>query len=366
MDQAEASGKTVEDALNRALVQLGAKREDVEFTVLDEGKKGGLFGRGAKDAVVRVERMASGGRPASDSPAGTDTRIPRGGRAPAGGTRGGRDRNDRPPRDDRGPRPDRPVGQDRGARPPRPQGRAGLDAASPKLSAEDFMRRPDGGTPAPAAAPDRAPAPDRGPRPERAPRPDRPERAPRAERPPREDDEERRSRRRQRDELPPVAPDINAEEVDFAAHITDDLLRILDINADISIREPITPGEGLGSALAVIDISGEDLGLLIGRRGDTLLSFQYLVNLIVGRRFPEKGNVTIDVEHYRHRREEQVLAIAQRMADRVREQGGSITMEPMPPSERRLIHLAFADDPDLETNSIGDGDNRKVVISARR
>jgi spoIIIJ-associated protein len=153
--------------------------------------------------------------------------------------------------------------------------------------------------------------------------------------------------------------------VDFAAHITDDLLRLLDITATITIREPVTPGEGLGSALAVIDISGEDLGLLIGRRGETLLSLQYLVNLIVGRRYPERGNVTIDVENYRHRREEQVLAIAHRMADRIRESGGSITMEPMPAAERRLIHLAFADDPELETNSIGDGENRKVVISAR-
>ncbi len=371
MDQAEASGKTVEDALNRALAQLGAKREDVEFTVLDEGKKGGLFGRGAKDATVRVERMDSPSGGAASTRDAADTRIPRGnGRGQSAGQRGGRDRNDRPQRDDRGPRPERAAGAERGARGPRPQGRAGLDAASPKLSAEDFMRRPDGSAPAPAAerapAPERAPRPDRGPRPERAPRTERPERAPRAERPPREDDEERRSRRRQRDELPPVAADINAEEVDFAAHITDDLLRLLDITCDISIREPLTPGEGLGSALAVIDISGEDLGLLIGRRGDTLLSLQYLVNLIVGRRFPEKGNVTIDVEHYRHRREEQVLAVAHRMADRIREQGGSITMEPMPPAERRLIHLAFADDADLETNSIGDGDNRKVVISARR
>ena len=118
-------------------------------------------------------------------------------------------------------------------------------------------------------------------------------------------------------------------------------------------------------ALAVIDISGDDLGLLIGRRGDTLLSLQYVVNLIVSRRYPGKGGVTIDVEHYRHRREEQVVSLAQRMAERVRELGSPIPLEPMSAAERRLVHLALAEDAELETNSIGEGENRKVVISRR-
>jgi spoIIIJ-associated protein len=154
-------------------------------------------------------------------------------------------------------------------------------------------------------------------------------------------------------------------EVDFAAQTVDDLLRILDIDAEIAIREPITAGDGRGSVLAVIDIKGEDLGLLIGRRGDTLQALQYLVNLILGRKYPGRGGVTIDVEHYKHRNEERIVAMAKRMGDRVREGGNSITLEPMSASERRLIHMTFADDPELETNSIGEGDNRKVVISLR-
>src|SRR5690606_21910989 len=118
---------------------------------------------------------------------------------------------------------------------------------------------------------------------EGAPRPQRPARPPR----------ERSSRENE----PPIDPDINAPEVDAAAQIVDDLLRILDIDAEISIREPLTPGDGHGSVLAVIDIKGEDLGLLIGRRGDTLIALQYLVNLILGRKYPGRGGVTIDVEH---------------------------------------------------------------------
>jgi spoIIIJ-associated protein len=163
----------------------------------------------------------------------------------------------------------------------------------------------------------------------------------------------------------PREPDINAVEVDYAATIVDDLLRIFDIETEISIREPLTPGDGLGSVLAVIDIKGEDLGLLIGRRGDTLIALQYLVNLMLGRKYPGRGGVTIDVEHYKHRNEERIMNMAQRMGDRVRETGNSITLEPMSAAERRLVHVLFADDAELETNSVGEGENRKVVISLK-
>lgn len=185
--------------------------------------------------------------------------------------------------------------------------------------------------------------------------------------PPRESSEPRESRRRERPERPEkhIEPDINGEEVDVAAHVIDDILRILDIDADLTIREPLTAGDGLGSVSAVVDISGQGLGLLIGRRGDTLIALQYLVNLIVTRRFPEKAGVTIDVEYYRHRREEQIMSLATRMAERVRQTGSAITLEPMSPAERRIIHVSFAEDPEIETNSVGEGENRKVVISLR-
>ena len=153
--------------------------------------------------------------------------------------------------------------------------------------------------------------------------------------------------------------------MELAAEVTDAILQILEIDAGIDIREPETAGDGLGGARAVIDISGDDLGMLIGRRGESLMAFQYVVNLVVTRRFPGRGGVTIDVEGYRRRREEQLLALAERMADLVREHGDPITLEPMPPAERRLVHLALADDPALETNSTGEGDSRKVVISPR-
>ena len=355
MDQAEASGKTVEDALSRALAKLNATRDEVEFTVLDEGKRGGLFGRGAKDAVVRVTRLAPSQRSAAPA-APPDTRIPRGQQAGGGRREGSRGRGAGGQGQGQGQR------RDGGGRRQGGGGtRGSVEPVMPKLTDADFLRPPSrGGQPTGDGAEGTGGRRSRGGRgrgagaagdgAERAPRP------------------ERREPRRSRDQeaLPQVDPDINAPEVDTAAQTVDDILRILGIDAEISIREPLTPGDGLGTVLAVIDIKGDDLGLLIGRRGDTLVALQYLVNLILNRKHPGKGGVTIDVEHYRHRNEERIVALAKRMGERVRESGNPITLEPMSAAERRLVHITFADDPDLETNSIGDGENRKVVISPRR
>ena len=347
MESAEASGKTVEDALNRALEQLGASREEVEFVVLDEGRRGGLFGRGARDWTIRVDRLAPGASPAAEVQA-PDARP---GRSQSGAAPrpANRERSERPPRgSDRGPRSGTSS-----------RGRDGLDQPMPKLTMDDFLK--PGGAGGAGAANDAQAAPAPAPRPARSTGPRPSSGSPRAPRP----DAGPPPERRRRDEEKNVAPDIDAEDVDFAAHIIDDLLRIMEIDAELTIREPLTPGDGVGGVKAVIDIRGEGLGLLIGRRGDTLTAFQYLVNLIVGRRYPGDGGVTIDVEHYRHRREEQIVSLAQRMAARVRETGSPITLEPMSPAERRLVHVALGDDPDLETNSIGEGENRKVVISSR-
>ncbi len=343
MDQAEASGKTVEDARNKALAKLGATIDEVELIVLDEGKRGGLFGRGAQDAVVRVVRVAPQDRVTEAAPP-PDTRIPRQSQQQGGQRRDGGGRRERGQRGTRG---------GGGG----PTSRSGFETAPQKLTDADFARPGGGPTPAQRSGDggrQGAPRRDRGPRPDGPPRGERPTRSPR---PPRE--------RSSRENEPEVAPDINAQEVDFAAQTVDDLLRILDIEAEISIREPLTPGDGRGSVLAVIDIKGEDLGLLIGRRGDTLVALQYLVNLILARKYPARGGVTIDVEHYKHRNEERITNMARRMADRVRESGNPITLEPMSAAERRLVHMLLADDPELSTNSVGEGENRKVVISAR-
>ncbi len=164
----------------------------------------------------------------------------------------------------------------------------------------------------------------------------------------------------------PVPATGQEEAVRTAVAIVRDLLRLLAIEATVTSRPPVTPGDGVGLTAAVIDVEGEDLGLLIGRRGETLAAFQYLVNLLLARRSGTRVVVGVDVGGYRRRREEWLRNLALRMAERVRSTGQSVTLEPMPPSERRIVHLALANHPDVLTVSIGEGESRKVAITPRR
>lgn len=331
MDQIEVSAKTVEDALKQALAKLGATENEVEFVVLDEGRKG-LFGRGSRDAVIRVERRANGDSSRTEQAPAPDDHGERG-RSGGGRQRGGRQS---------------------------PRARKPLERPAPQLTAEDFAPRSsssdsNGGRnrPEPAAE---APQPQRE-------QTDSPRRGPSQRGPSSDSGPRRSSPPRDRPPHPVVEPDIEAEEVNHAAQLIDDILRILDLDAEITIREPMTDGDGRGSSLAVVDLEGEDLGMLIGRRGDTLQALQYVVNVVLAHRFPNRGTVTVDAEHYRHRREEHLVSLARRMAERVSRTGDSITLEPMNPAERRLVHMALAEDSEVETNSTGSGDARKVVIS---
>jgi spoIIIJ-associated protein len=168
------------------------------------------------------------------------------------------------------------------------------------------------------------------------------------------------------EELPPGSQvevkSLDAEEVELAADYLRSLLDLMGIEAGVSVRAPETAADGLGRATAVLDIEGEDLGLLIGRRGATLSALQYLVNVMVTRKLNSRVLATIDVEGYHRRREESLQHLARRLADRVRQSRRPMTLEPMPAWERRIVHLALLEDPWVTTASVGYGDERKVVI----
>src|SRR6266540_873984 len=159
--------------------------------------------------------------------------------------------------------------------------------------------------------------------------------------------------------------DLDAEEVQSAQQFLRELLILMDISADVSVREPETAADGLGRATAVLDVEGDDLGLLIGRRGSTLSALQYFINVLVTRKLGSRVLVTVDVEHYHRRREDTLRGLARRMADRVRQSRRPMTLEPMPAAERRIIHIALSDDPSVMTASTGFGEGRKVVIRPR-
>ena len=116
----------------------------------------------------------------------------------------------------------------------------------------------------------------------------------------------------------------------------------------------------------LLNITGDDLADLIGRRGENLRSMQFVLNLMVNKQLRRRLRVQLDVDGYRSRREELLRSMAQRFAHRVRTTHESMQLETMPPNERRIIHMELAEDPDVMTESTGEGDSRRVVIKPRR
>ena len=111
-----------------------------------------------------------------------------------------------------------------------------------------------------------------------------------------------------------------------------------------------------------LNIVGDDLGMLIGRRGETLRDLQFIARLIISRKLGVWPNLVVDVEGYKARREVTLRSLAQRMSDQVRRTGSPVTLEPMPAHERRIVHLTLRDDTNVYTESVGEGERRKVQI----
>jgi len=112
----------------------------------------------------------------------------------------------------------------------------------------------------------------------------------------------------------------------------------------------------------MVNVMGDDLSILIGRRGETLSALQYITRLIVGKELKQPVAVVIDVEGYRARRERQLRMLARRMAEQAIETGRTMKLEPMPANERRIIHIELRENLNVDTQSIGEGDRRKVTI----
>jgi spoIIIJ-associated protein len=152
----------------------------------------------------------------------------------------------------------------------------------------------------------------------------------------------------------------------IARKILEDLLERMDIHAYVTAVLTRVPGQrGDIEETVTLHIEGADeeaMGLLIGRRGDTLRSLQFLLNLLVSRRVQKWPQVVVDVGNYRQRRQESLEGLARRMAERVRQTGRPIMLEPMAAYERRIVHLALREDKSIYTESSGDGENRKIVI----
>ena len=271
MESLEISAKTVDEDVDLALKQLGAKLSEVEITILGEGRAG-ILGIGAENAKVRVTKLDVG-------------------RSRMSGT----------------------------SFPPRPPVISYATATGSAQDEEDDDEEYEDGD---------------------------------------EEDEF------EDEELPEGVAGSPASAA--GREVLEALLHRIGVDASIAeVRAP-GPASSSGGPVVAFDIRGSDLGLLIGRRGQTLASLQYLVNLIVSRRVKGQPSVVVDVEGYRARRFNSLSGLARRMADRVRQSGQAVTLEPMSASERRIIHMTLQDNVDVTTQSAGEGDGRKVTIAPRR
>jgi spoIIIJ-associated protein len=160
----------------------------------------------------------------------------------------------------------------------------------------------------------------------------------------------------------PFTGDVNTQ----ARRILEDVLERMGVEGFVTpVRETVPGPDGEPQDTLTLHIEGTDeesTGLLIGRRGETLHSLQYLLNLIISRRTSKWPQIVIDVGNYRQRRKESLEGLARRIAERVRQSGIPLPLEPMSGFERRIVHLALREDSSVYTESAGEGENRKIVI----
>jgi len=165
----------------------------------------------------------------------------------------------------------------------------------------------------------------------------------------------------------------NRNEIDVVKSVLEKLLDLMEVEAEVvsvgetlsdePLEEEAPVGNKADTTRAVsFDVRGDDLGILIGRRGQTLASLQYIVRLIVGQQTKAWLPIVIDIEGYKKRRHESLQALALRMAEQVKIRRMPFALEPMPAFDRRIVHLALANHPDVTTQSSGEGESRRVVI----
>jgi spoIIIJ-associated protein len=310
VESIEASGKSVDEAVQQALARLGKRREDVDVTILQEPSRG-AFGIGSKDARVRVAirpQVSSGAiitpemADAILGPGILDVPLPE-------------------------------EAEELYEEDEEFEDEAELEDEEALLDEEEEEEEEE--------EDDDEPVPFIGVTDQPTPTPI-----------------EASTGESQQDEYL-VVEDPSREDVEITVDVLQHILRYMNIHALVQVRstKPLT-----------LNIHGinENLGLLIGRRGETLAALQLLVNLIVSHRTRHRMRIIIDAENYRQRREENLRSLAQRVAQQVRSYRRSIALEAMPPHERRIVHIALSDSKDISTESIGEGDERRVVISLKR
>ncbi len=333
MKSIETSGKTVEDAVKVGLKELNCDLADVQIDVIDAGSPGlfGMFGRLAKVRMTVKEDEA------------LDLMMPK----------FSLDAQEEPKKKQPKPEVKKPEPKPEVKK---PESKPEMKKPELKPAAAEPAQSPVQVDAAPAPKADRPPRPEREPRqdrePRRDPRPPRGPKPPKAQKPidPTPISIEAR-------DLPPL--DLSAlSDVGKSAH--EFLYKMTTLmNVPVEIRMEETPEH------LEVQMIGDELGVLIGRRGDTLDALQYLTSLQVNKDQSKYVRVTLDTEHYRAKRADALTKLAGRMAARVAKTGHRVALEPMNPYERRILHSALQGHPNVTTHSEGEEPYRRVVITMK-
>ena len=303
MRSVESSAKTMEEAVTQGLEKLGVSFADVKIDILDEGSKGFLGILGGKPVVVRLTvREDAEGGEDVLSSVALEDAVKEPEQKPA--------RKRKPKADKPEDKAEKPAAQEKAYQPKAP--RAEKPAKAPKAEKPAKADKP------PKAEKPAAPAPEA------------------------------------------VQPPADAEAPEGRAFtFLPDVTRLMGVEVTINARR-----DEEGNVR--VDMFGDTLGILIGRRGETLDALQYLTSLYVNKGREEYIRVTLDTENYRAKREEALRRLANRMANRAVKTGRKVVMEPMNPYERRILHSALQQNDAVTTHSEGEEPNRHVVITLKQ
>lgn len=312
----ETRGDDIEVAINNGLAQLGVNRDQVIVDIVDRGSAG-ILGLGRRDAVVRL----------TDVSGVLDTEV-------------------------KEVVPDAVV---------EPEPTVAAVAEPAAVSAP----------PAPAAAPpsEKQAKPKKSKPPKRKPKQtqQKQEEAPAAEATDKPKAEQKRAAKPARPPAEPLTDEARAElekELEMAASLVGQMLDKMGVSAEI--ESTISDADDLtGEYVPIVKVHGDDLGTLIGQRGKVLNGMQFLTRAMVSQQLRTKSSFVLDIGGYREKRNETLVELAERMADKVIKKGKPLTLNPMPPHERRIIHMALRDNSDVVTKSVGEGNRRRVRITRK-
>jgi spoIIIJ-associated protein len=329
----EFTGKNVEEAIRAAMAEFSADLSDLDIEILGQGSRGilGVGGEEARILAAPKSAVAAADTVRVEAPAAPPSRSSRRTAVPV----------EEPSEAD-----DEAIAESAPDAVVEDLTEAPIDTAaqSAELATTETARRSRGGRGRGGRGRNgrerehaiREPRPDRGPREPRGDRPSR-EPAPFVSGKPIEElsDDERST-------------------LDTAKAVLEEMLSLMGLAGTVEVAS--------GGETARLNVKGDDLGALIGRRGEKLASLQHIVNLIVGRREGQHHRIAIDVENYRGRREEQLRDVADRAAKRVLQTGKIIQLEAMPAVERRIVHMALLENGKVRTQSVGVEPNRRIVV----